>query len=401
VSVERVQRKAGVVWRVRWRENGKPRSYVVGNKRDAEVFEAEIKRRKRMGQLAQMDAGRETVAEFAREWWRIHAVPNLGPRTRETYAIVFDKHILPRVGNVALRDVTPVVVAALSADMQAAGVGPAATRKALTVLQGIFSCAMRWGLVPSNPVTGVQKPSGKRKRAVTPPSPVLVEQMRAELLRRLRQRDATLITVLGYAGLRPGEALVLPWENVRDRTLLIEASKTGRTRSVRLLAPLAADLAEWRLASGRPEGDKLVFPTPTGGLWLDHDWANWRRRVFDPLAASLGVPGMRPYDLRHAFCSLLIHEGMSVVEVARQAGHAPTMTLDTYAHVMAELEGADRVSAEIAIRAAREAEVSGKCPPRKPPPVLSAETRGVLGMGDPGLEPGTSSLSEKRSNRLS
>jgi site-specific recombinase XerD len=29
---------------------------------------------------------------------------------------------------------------------------------------------------------------------------------------------------------------------------------------------------------------------------------------------------MRPYDLRHAFCSLLIGEGMSVVEVARQAG---------------------------------------------------------------------------------
>jgi integrase len=53
---------------------------------------------------------------------------------------------------------------------------------------------------------------------------------------------------------------------------------------------------------------------------------------------------MRPYDLRHAFCSLLIAEGLSVVEVARQAGHAPTMTLDTYAHVMADHEGADRLS---------------------------------------------------------
>jgi hypothetical protein len=67
---------------------------------------------------------------------------------------------------------------------------------------------------------------------------------------------------------------------------------------------------------------------------------------------------MRPYDLRHAFCSLLIAEGLSVVEVARQAGHAPTMTLDTYAHVMADVDGSDRVSAEASIRAAREAEVS-------------------------------------------
>jgi len=87
------------------------------------------------------------------------------------------------------------------------------------------------------------------------------------------------------------------------------------------------DLAAWRLASGPLVGEALVFPTRDGELWRDHDWANWRRRVFDPLAATAGVSGMRPYDLRHAFCSLLIGEGLSVVEVARQAGHAPTMTL--------------------------------------------------------------------------
>jgi hypothetical protein len=63
---------------------------------------------------------------------------------------------------------------------------------------------------------------------------------------------------------------------------------------------------------------------------------------------------MRPYDPRHAFCSLLIGESMSVVEVARQAGHAPTMTLATYAHPIADLDGGERMSAEAAIRAARE-----------------------------------------------
>jgi integrase len=339
----------------------------MGSKRDAELFEADITRRKRLGQLAQIDAGRQTVAEFAREWWRIHAEPNLATRTRETYAAVFDKHILPRVGGLALRDVTPAVVAGLSADMQAAGVGPAATRKSLMVLQGIFSCAVNWGHVPNNPVVGVRKPSAKRKRAVTPPSPTVVERMRGELLAAGQVRDATLVSVLAYAGLRPQEALGLPWSNVRGRTLLIdraqsdeglEDTKTGGTRSVRLLAPLVADLAAWRLASERSGVDDLVFPTAGGELWRDHDWANWRRRVFDPLAATLGVSGMRPYDLRHAFCSLLIGEGMSVVEVARQAGHAPTMTLATYAHVIADLDGGERVPAEASIRAAREAEVS-------------------------------------------
>ena len=120
---------------------------------------------------------------------------------------MFDKHILPRVGGLALRDVTPAVVAGLSADMQAAGIGPAATRKALMVLQGIFSCAVNWGHVQSNPVVGVRKPSAKRQRAVSPPSPAVVERMRGELLAAGQVRDATLVSVLAYAGLRPQEAL--------------------------------------------------------------------------------------------------------------------------------------------------------------------------------------------------
>jgi len=251
----------------------------------------------------------------------VHTVPNLTARTRETYAIVFDKHLLPRVGGLALRDVTPAVVAGLSADLRAAGVGPAATRKALSVLQGIFSCAVQWGHVQSNPVVGVRKPSAKRKRVVSPPSPAVVERMRAGLLRTHGRRDAALVTVLAYAGLRPQEALGLPWGNVRGRTLLIDRAqsdeglketRTGGLRSVRLLAPLAADLAAWRLESGPLIGEALVFPTRDGVLWRDYDWRNWRRRVFDPAAARAGAPGIRPYDLRHAFCSLLIAEGLSV-----------------------------------------------------------------------------------------
>jgi len=95
MSVERIQRKSGAVWRVRWRENGQPHSRVMGSKRDAELFEGEIKRRKRLGQLAQIDAGRQTVAEFAREWWRMHAEPNLAARTRESYAVVLTSTSFP------------------------------------------------------------------------------------------------------------------------------------------------------------------------------------------------------------------------------------------------------------------------------------------------------------------
>jgi hypothetical protein len=59
MSVERLRRNSGaVVWRVRWRHaRGRNRSRVIGRKRDAEAFDAEIKRRKRVGDLAALDAG--------------------------------------------------------------------------------------------------------------------------------------------------------------------------------------------------------------------------------------------------------------------------------------------------------------------------------------------------------
>ena len=127
------------------------------------------------------------------------------------------------------------------------------------------------------------------------------------------------------------------------------------------MRPLKADLAEWRLASGRPDCSAPVFPRRDGRTFTDEDWRNWRQRVFAPNARALAFESARPYDLRHSFVSLLIHEGASVVEVARQAGHAPTMTLSTYAHVIEELEGTERVSADVQIRQARDELVSVRC----------------------------------------
>lgn len=54
-----------------------------------------------------------------------------------------------------------------------------------------------------------------------------------------------------------------------------------------------------------------------------------------------------------SFASLLLHEGRSVIYVARQLGHGAELTMRTYGHVIDELEGAPRLAAEEAIRMAR------------------------------------------------
>jgi integrase len=63
----------------------------------------------------------------------------------------------------------------------------------------------------------------------------------------------------------------------------------------------------------------------------------------------------RPYDLRHSFASLLLHERRSVIYVARQLGLDARLTFSTYGHVIDELDEMPHVDADTAISAAREA----------------------------------------------
>lgn len=370
MSIEKVTRASGaVVWRVRWREASRNRARSFDRRADAARFETEVRRRQQTGDLPPIEGGRETLAEFAEKWWKTYAVPNLAPKTLRIYAELWDRHVAPRLGATALRELTPELIAGFRADLTAAGVGDPTVRKTLALLQGVLQRAVEWRRIDSNPAKAVRKPPQRKTRVVDLPSAVAVEKMRAGLRARSRTRDATLVCVLAYAGLRPGEALALEWRHIRERTILVEQAvtfgeaketKTGQTRTVRLLAPLASDITEWRRASGRPGASSLVFPGREGKPWTDTTYRNWRRRVYGPAAKAAGLDAARPYFLRHLFCSLLLAEGASVVEVARQAGHAPAMTLSTYGHVIEELDGAKRRSAEAVIRAARRSVTSAR-----------------------------------------
>jgi integrase len=351
VSVERVVRSNGeVVWRVRWREGQRNRSKVLGRKRDAEAFDAEVRHRRRTGELRFLDAGSETLAEYVEGTWAATHAAHLAPKTRQTYAWVYDMHIAPRLGGVKLRDLDPELIARFQAELVADQVGPEARRKAMVLLGGILQRAAEARRIAYNPARLVRKAPIPQREEARPLAPATIEALRQAVDRR----DATVIAILAYAGLRPQELRALRWAHVRDRTLLVNAEKTRTRRTVRLLAPLATDLAEWRLASGRPPEDAPVIPGQDGRSWTAEGFNKWRQRTFAAALKAAGVAHARPYDLRHSFASLLLHEGRSVIYVARQLGHGANLTMSTYGHVIDELEDAPRLSAEDAIRQARE-----------------------------------------------
>jgi integrase len=349
---------------VRWREaNGRRRARTFTRERDATRFAAHVRTVLEAGGVLRLERDIPTLAVFVEEYWRVHAVPNLAPKTREVYKRVWAKHVLPRLGDLSLRAITPAVVnLQLVEPMRRARAGEPVILKTLTMLQSVMALAVlhHGDVVPANPVRAVRKPKQSRRDAV-PIWPTVIETMRAGL----SQRDATIVSVLAYGGLRPEEMLALLWADVREDTLVVErALADGQVRGddrrkrhdrvVRLLTPLAKDLAEWCLASGRPAGTQLVFPRADGTPWREHDWRNWRRRVYQPAARTVGLAAPRPYDLRGSFVSLLIHEGRSVVDVAEQAGHTAETCLRHYARLFRDAP-AERVPADVAIGRARDA----------------------------------------------
>lgn len=359
MSVEKVRRSSGeVVWRVRWRQHGRNRARTFDSRRDAADFDAEVRRQRRLGGLAALDAGTETLGDYVTGTWAISHAVTLAPKTRLHYAALYDHHLRPYLAAVPLREISPELVGRWQADRLAFGAGPVAVRQALDLLGSILEHAFTSARVSENPVRRVKKARRPRREEVHALSPATIEAMRASL----GARDSTLLSVLAYAGLRPGEALGLRWSDVRERTLLVQRAvslgeeadtKTRQHRTVRLLEPLAADLRAWRTASARPGEDELVFPGKDGQPWTQAAYQSWRRRAFTRSVSAAGLARARPYDLRHSFASLLLHEGRSVIYVARQLGHDARLTLTRYGHVIDELEDSPRIQAEAAIVEAR------------------------------------------------
>lgn len=377
-------------YEVRWREGGRAHSRLFERKGDADAFDLELRRRKQLGAIAgTVLQSKVTLAEFVEEeWWPRYAIPNLAPSTRERYLSAWAVHLLPRLGGYELRELTPMLVEDLRAELERAGVGAPTVRKSMLLLQGILERARARGLIPQNPVAAVKKPKKAPTRSPQPLSPLSVERIRALMLaptrivpasgrgqrfRReheipngtlhWRQRNALIVSMLAYAGLRPIEDRSSHWEDVHQRTMHVFASKTNRARDVDLLAPLAQDLAEWRMACGRPGDERLIIPRSRGvGEWCKGDWDNWRTRIWRPAAIAAGVTGdMRPYRLRGSFVSLLLWEGRSLPYVADQAGHSVATLATHYAGVIRELEDEERVPAAEAIRQAREQLASESC----------------------------------------
>jgi integrase len=365
-------------WEVKWRDGTKPdgsparhirrfegKAPPAKPPRDAVRLATKLNTEREHGGLLDPEVANVLVGTLVEAYWRDHAVPNLSDNARGDYRRVWAKWLKPRLGHRKVRELTPGRVDNLVGDLKTAGAKPPTIAKALTMLGSVCRYAVREGSygLTTNPVREVSKPK-VTKRLKRPLTPATVEAIRARLLARsrvpelTRQRDAFMVSVLAYSGARPWEATHLHVEDFGEGSVLLNARKTSKERPVRLLAPLAADLRAYMLATGIRSG--ALFPAPPSKgepktEWAETDWRNWAKRVYRPAAIAEGVTGdLRPYRLRGSFASLMLWEGKSLPRVAGWMGHDIATLATDYAGVLEDLEDAEHRDAVATIMAARQ-----------------------------------------------
>jgi integrase len=354
-------------YQYRWWDGPVYRQETFPTKAAKDDFVAEIRRRRRLGMPLRFEAAEAPVRldEFIEDYWRLHAVPNLEASTRATYLQQWSKWILPRLGPYELQQITARVVnRQLVEPMRRAGAGDATVRSTLAVLQSILALAAAEERIETNPVDRVKKPPATVERQVPPIPPERIELLRAGF----DARNATIITLLGYQGLRPEELLALRAEDLAEggvevRRKVVDGevrpyTKTRRNRFVKWTAPIVRrDVLAYQLAAAIRTG--LLFAREDGGAWRKYDYDNWRARVYQPAARAVGLPDPRPYDLRGSFVSLLAWEGHNMLEVSRRAGHSLQTCDRHYAGIFEDASMRERIGAEAAITRARERVLHG------------------------------------------
>lgn len=333
---------------------GKATSETFASVREAEAFRDKIRaRRSGGGKLADMQAGRVAVTAYADRW--LNAVSaGLSDGTVRNYRSLLANHVLPVIGDAAMRDVTNADVQQIITRMRDRGRAASTMQSVRAVVGTLFNRAATIDeVIPSSPCRGIVMPPGGR-----PLVRILETGHVAALAASMAPDYRGLVLLAAGTGLRIGELLGLTWDRVNlDRATLtvdrqykptaraLTAPKTrASVRTIPLGASTVALLRRLRetcapvpvslpcVGHRKPQTVSLVFHTGDG-----HPLSYWRLdTAWHTARTAAGVPDWATWHtLRHYYVSLLISHGTHARVIQERVGHTSiTTTMDVYGHLM-------------------------------------------------------------------
>ncbi len=336
----------GSRWRARYvDDNGREHAKGFGRKVDAQQWLNQQVSDQVTGTWTDPALAAVTFGVMAKRW--ISTKASRAPKTVAGYECLLDTVVLPRWKDVPLREVSfdelQIWITALSVDgsvrFQGKGLSASRVRQAHQLVGAVLRFAVKARHLPVNPADGIDLPKlpESEQRYLT-----------HEQLHRLAVasgRFRTFVLVLGYCGLRFGEATALRVANLDLKARRIRVSRavtyvrkagivegetknhTSRTVPVPMFL---ARLLETEIAE--KDGSALVFPSARNGGYLT--LAQARYNFQKATVAVDGCGGVRLHDLRHTCASLAISAGANVKVVQKLLGHkSAVLTLDRYGHL--------------------------------------------------------------------
>ena len=305
----------------------------------------------------ELDPSRVTVNEYLQRWLKDSVKGSVRPITFESYERLVRVHVVPTLGRIKLKALSPAHLQGFYRDRLDAGLSPCTVQRLHAVIHRALKQALRWGLVPRNVSESADPPKAQRKEI----RPLTPEQVRTLLKTAEGDRLEALYVLAITTGLRQGELFGLKWEDVDLATERLSVRRTLTTpkggrrlgppkrsksrRSVKLTTRALEALTAHRERQ-MEEREKLAE------LWHDHGFVfttqvgtpinrhNFFRRCFKPMLEKAGLPHtVRFHDLRHTCATLLLSKNVNPKIVQELLGHANiSQTMDTYSHVLPDMQ---------------------------------------------------------------
>lgn len=318
-----------------------------------------------------VEASKLTVAQFLEDEWLPAMQMSIAPTTWEGYRGNIERYIVPRIGEVLLRDLKPPKINLLYADVRKNGRSRGAgelslktVREVHVTLHRALEDAVRWDYLEINPAHRANAPSAtaarnQRKKAI---STWTAEEVHRFAALHREHPFYALWLLAASTGMRRSELLGLRWKDVdlsrarlAIRQVLVkvggkaqfkDAPKSANGyRTIRFSPVVVAALEVLRSAQ--------VEARSTAPVWQDHDLVFCRDdglpwhpdHVTDTISEMIDasdLPRIRPLqDLRHTHATLLLADGANAKVVQERLGHhSHSFTADTYQHVMPGMDEA-------------------------------------------------------------
>ena len=293
----------------------------------------------------------ETFGHFAQMWYDIYKKPYLRENSLNAIKYVLNLHILPAIGDYRIRDITPMQIQAIMANLS--DKSHSLQSKVLVNMKSIFNAAQENGLVAKSPVSAMLKPGGKR----TPEKEILTPQESQVLLDRVANpRARTFLLIALHTGMRRGEIVGLQWDDIDFAAKMIHIQHNAvmsttattindflKTKSGRRDVPLSEELEEWLTAQKKNSHSKYVLAMQNHKPLTKSSY----KSMWKLIERELPDTHVTAHILRHTYITRLFEAGLDIKEIQYLAGHSTVdMTLKVYTHYdrrSREVQTAERV----------------------------------------------------------